>query len=109
MERTELEEMTSPKLRELALEKYPEITGVSGMKKEKLVEAIIREEVRLGLRPKEDVKRPPVQAPEWKQRIKALKAERAKALDTKDRKLLRQSRVKIKRIKRRLRKLREAS
>ena len=106
MERTQLEEMTAPKLRELALEKHPEITGVSGMKKEELVEAIIAEEVRLGLRPKEDVMRPPVQASEWKQRIKALKVERAKALDTKDRGLLRHSRVKIKRIKRRLRKLR---
>jgi hypothetical protein len=109
MERTELEEMTAPKLRELALEKYPEIKGVSGMKKEELVEAIIAEEVRLGLRPKEEVKRQPVQALEWKQRIKALKAERAKALDTKDRELLRKSRVKMKRIKRILRKLREAS
>ena len=49
MERTELEEMTAPKLRELALEKYPEINGVSGMKKEELVDAIIAEEVRLGL------------------------------------------------------------
>lgn len=109
MERTELEEMTAPKLRELALEKYPEITGVSGMKKEELVEAIIAEEVRLGLRPKEEVKRPPLQALEWKQRIKALKAERARALDAKDRELLRKSRVKMKRIKRILRKLREAS
>ena len=109
MERSELEEMTAPKLRELALEKYPEIKGVSGMKKEGLVEAIIAEEVRLGLRPKEERKRHPVQAAEWKQRIKALKAERAKALDAKDRELLRKSRVKIKRIKRVLRKLKEAS
>jgi len=109
MERTELEELTAPKLRELALEKYPEITGVSGMKKEELVEAIVAEEVRLGLRPKEEVKRQPVQALEWKQRIKALKAERAKALDAKDRELLRKSRVKMKRIKRILRKVREAS
>ena len=109
MERAELEEMTAPKLRELALERYPEITGVSGMKKEELVEAIIAEEVRLGLRPKGDVRRPPVQVSEWKQRIKTLKAERAKALDTKDRELLRKSRAKIKRIKRVLRKLREAS
>jgi hypothetical protein len=109
MERTELEEMAAPKLRELALEKYPEITGVSGMKKEELVEAIIAEEMRLGLRPKEEQKRRPVQAAEWKQRMKALKAERAKALDSKDRELLRKSRVKIKRIKRTLRKLKEAS
>jgi hypothetical protein len=109
MERTELEEMTAPKLRELALEKYPEIKGVSGLKKEELVEAIIAEEVRLGLRPKEELKRPPVQAAELKQRIKALKAERSTALDAKDRDLLRSSRAKIKRIKRRLRKLKEAS
>ena len=109
MERTELEEMTAPKLRELALEKYPEIQGVSGMKKEDLVEAIIAEEVGLGLRPKEEQKRQPVQVVEWKQRIKALKMERAKALGTKDRELLRKSRVKIKRIKRILRKLKEAS
>ena len=109
MERSELEEMTAPKLRELALEKYPEIKGVSGMKKEELVEAIIAEEVRLGLRPKEEAGRQPVQAKEWKQRIKALKAERAKALDTNDRALLRKSRVRIKRIKRILRKLKEAS
>src|SRR5574341_791939 len=106
MERTELEEMTAPKLRELALEKYPEIKGVSGMKKEELVEAIIAEEVRLGLRPKEEIKRPPVQASDLKQRIKALKAERSTALNAKDRNLLRTSRAKIKRIKRRLRKLR---
>ena len=109
MELTELKEMTAPKLRELALEKYPEITGVSGMKKEELVEAIIAEEVRLGLRPKEDVRRPPVQASELKQKIRALKAERSKALDAKDRQQLRKSRAKIKRIKRRLRKLKEAS
>jgi len=109
MERAELEQMTAPKLRELALEKYPELTGVSGMKKDELVEAIIGEEVRLGLRPKEDVRRRPLQASEWKQRIKALKTERATALDGKDRGLLRQTRIRIKRAKRILRKLREAS
>ncbi len=52
--RAELEKLTAPKLRELALEKYPNLTGVSGMKKEELVEAIIAEEIRLGLRPKEE-------------------------------------------------------
>ena len=109
MERTELEEMTAPKLKELALEKYPEINGVSGMKKEELIDAIIAEEVRLGHRPKEEDRRPPVKVSGLKQMIKALKAERAKALDAKDRELLRGSRVKIKQIKRRLRKLKEAS
>jgi len=109
MELTELEEMTAPKLRDLALEKYPEIKGVSGMKKEELVDAIVAEEVRLGLRPKEEAKRPPLQTSEWKQKMRVLKAERAKALDAKDRQQLRESRGKIKRIKRRLRKLKEAS
>ena len=109
MELAELEEMTAPKLRDLALEKYPEIKGVSGMKKEELLEAIISEEVRLGLRPTEEVKQPSVRASEWKQKMRVLKAERAKALDAKDRQQLRESRVKIKRIKRRLRKLKEAS
>ena len=52
--RADLEKLTAPKLRELAIAKYPSITGVSGMKKEDLVEAIIAEEVRLGLRPKEE-------------------------------------------------------
>lgn len=109
MERSELEQMTAPKLRELALEKYPEIEGVSGMKKEELVEAIIAEEVRLGLRPKGAVRRRPVQFSDLKQRIKALRGERAKALDTKDWELLRVTRRKIKRIKRLLRRLKEAS
>ena len=109
MERSELEQITAPKLRELALERYPEIQGVSGMKKDSLVEAIIAEEVRLGLRPKEDVNRPAVKVSEWKQRIRALKAERARAFDVKDRALLRKSRLRIKRIKRILRKLKEAS
>ncbi|HEX7513879.1 MAG TPA: hypothetical protein VF464_10915 [Candidatus Methylomirabilis sp.] len=44
----DLEKLTAPKLRELAIAKYPSITGVSGMQKEDLMEAIIAEEVRLG-------------------------------------------------------------
>ena len=52
--RADLEKLTAPKLREFALEKYPDIMGVSGMKKDELVEAIIAEDVRNGLRPKEE-------------------------------------------------------
>lgn len=58
MERRELEKLTGTKLMELCLEKYPEIQGVSGMKKEEIIEAFIAEEVRLGLRPKTDALRP---------------------------------------------------
>ena len=52
--RADLEKLTAPKLRELAIAQFPNVTGVSGMKKEELVEAIIAEEVRQGLRPKEE-------------------------------------------------------
>lgn len=111
MERKELEAMTTPKLRELALEKHPEIKGVSGMKKEEIIEAVIAEEIRLGLRPKEAgeaVRKEPGVA-ELKARIRALKAHRDKALEAKDRAGLAQARAQIKRMKRRVRKLRAAS
>jgi len=109
--RAELEKLTTPKLRELALEKYPTVTGVSGMKKEALVEAIIAEEVRLGLRPKEDKQQAMADmgAVQLKAGIRALKATRNSALQGKDRAGLAAARVQIKRMKRRLRKLRGAS
>jgi hypothetical protein len=110
--RAELEKMTAPKLRELAIATYPSITGVSGMKKEELVEAIIAEEVRQGLRPKEDRQKPPTAAMgagQLKSAIRALKGTRQTALDSKDRAGLRSARLRIRRMKRRLRKLREAS
>ncbi|MFQ5840374.1 MAG: Rho termination factor N-terminal domain-containing protein [Candidatus Methylomirabilales bacterium] len=104
MEREEMEGMTVTKLRELALEKYPEIQGVSGMKKEDLIEAIIAEEVRLGLRPKEEGAVPRPQAGQaLKARIRALKAERDRALAAKDGAGLRHARFHLKRLKRRLR------
>lgn len=109
--RADLEKLTAPKLRELALEKYPNVTGVSGMKKEELVEAIIAEEVRLGLRPKEEK----VQATasmgvaQLKTAIRTLKKDRDTALQGKDKAGVGRARLQIKRMKRQLRKLREAS
>lgn len=109
--RAELEKLTTPKLRELALEKYPNLTGVSGMKKEELVEAIIAEEVRLGLRPKEEKPQATADmgASQLKAAIRALKKTRDAALSGKDRTGVATARLQIKRMKRRLRKLREAS
>ncbi len=109
--RAELEKMTAPKLRELAIATYPGITGVSGMKKEELVEAIIAEEVRLGLRPKEDRQQRTASmgAGQLKAGIKALKSQRQAALAGKDAGSLKTVRLQMKRMKRRLRKLREAS
>lgn len=109
--RAQLEKLTTPKLRELALEKYPNLTGVSGMKKEELVEAIIAEEVRLGLRPKEEERRATADmgATQLKAGIRTLKQTRDSALQAKDRAGLAMARLQIKRMKRRLRKLREVS
>jgi hypothetical protein len=101
MTRAELEKMTAPKLRELTIEKYPAITGVSGMKKEELVEALIAEEVRLGLRPKE----------EKGQATASMGAVQLKAAirKSKDHSNVGAARLQIKRMKRRQRKLRKAS
>ncbi|HXZ44426.1 MAG TPA: Rho termination factor N-terminal domain-containing protein [archaeon] len=109
--RAELERLTTPKLREFALEKYPNVTGVSGMKKEELVEAIIAEEVRLGLRPKEEKRQATADmgVVQLKASIRTLKKARDTALQGKDRAGLSAARVQIKRMKRRLRRLREAS
>jgi hypothetical protein len=109
--RAELERLTTPKLRELALEKYPKVSGVSGLKKEELVEAIVAEEVRLGLRPKEETQQATADmgVVQLKAGIRALKTTRDSALQGKDRAGLATARAQIKRMKRRLRKLREAS
>ena len=109
--RADLEKLTAPKLRELAKEKYPNLSGVSGMKKEELIEAIIAEEVRLGLRPTEE-KRPATAAmgkTQLKAAIRTLKQSRDSALQAKDYAGLAAVRLQIKRMKRHLRKLREAS
>ncbi len=109
--RAELEEMTVIKLRELALAQYPTIQGVSGMKKEALVEAIIAEEIGQGLRPKEEKAQVRAAAgmAALKAQIRGLKADRGKALVAKDRQGLRTTRAQIKRIKRKMRRLKEAS
>jgi len=110
--RADLEKLTAPKLRELAVAQFPSLTGVSGMKKEELVEAIIAEEVRQGLRPKEERQTQPtvkMGAGQLKTSIRALKGTRKVALEAKDRAGLLGTRLRVKRMKRRLRKLRKAS
>ena len=110
--RADLEKLTAPKLRELAIAKFPSITGASGLKKEELVDAIIAEEVRQGLRPKEDrhtQAAATMGTGQLKTAIRALKDARTAALEAKDRAGLRTTRLQIRRMKRRLRKLREAS
>ena len=109
--RAELERLTTPKLRDLAKEKYPNLSGVSGMEKEDLIDAIIAEEVRLGLRPMQE-KRPATVAmgkAQLKAAIRTLKQSRDSALKAKDSAGLVAARLRIKRMKRQLRRLREAS
>ena len=108
--REALERMTAIKLRELAQAEYQEIVGVSGMKKEEIVEAIITLEVAKGLRPKEDkaAKKPSAMAT-LKAEIKGLKAAREKVLESHDKKSLKGVRQQIKRAKRKMRRLKEAS
>ncbi len=112
LDRKEMDGMTVVKLRELALEKYPEIQGVSGMKKEELIETIITEEIHLGLRPKEVARTAGAAGmgiTELKARVRALKGERHQALEAADSAALVRVRAEIKRMKRRLRKIREAA
>ncbi len=110
MERGELEKLTATKLRELCMEKYPEIQGVSGMKKEEIIEAIIHEEVRLGLRPKADALPPKAQViSDLKAQIRLYKRRRDQALAAQDHQGFLEARAWVKRFKRRIRKLREAS
>jgi hypothetical protein len=110
-QRADLEKLTTPKLRELAKDKYPALSGVSGMKKEELVEAIIAEEVRLGLRPKEEKHQATAAMgkTQLKAGIRGLKQSRDSALQAKDYATLAATRLQIKKMKRRLRRLREAS
>jgi hypothetical protein len=111
MERADLENLTVTKLREYAMEKHPGIQGVSGMEKEDLVEAIIAEEVKLGLRPKEPERAAPA-APgvgDLKAKIRALRADRDKVLAGKDSKALKMVRTKMKRLKRQIKKLKKVS
>ncbi|MBI2080339.1 MAG: Rho termination factor N-terminal domain-containing protein [candidate division NC10 bacterium] len=111
MERADLERMTATKLREYAMEKHPGIQGDSGMQKEDLIEAIIAEEVRLGLRPKEEKRAAPA-APkvgDLKAKVRALRADRDKALAGKDSKVLKVVRTKMKRLKRQITKLKKVS
>jgi hypothetical protein len=110
--RADLEKLTAPKLRELANAKFPDITGVSGMKKDELIEAIVAEEIRLGLRPKQQERQQATSAMgagQLKTAIRDLKASRKTAVEQKNSAALKLARLQVKRMKRRLRKLREAS
>jgi protein-arginine kinase activator protein McsA len=97
----DLEKMTAVQLRELAREKYPDITGVHAMKKEELLRAIRHAR---GEEVVEKKKAPKVKAiidkKEAKRQIRALKSERDTLIQAKNRKALAKIRKKIKKLKR---------
>ena len=106
MTRHELQKMTVVKLREEAL-KYPDLTGVHGMKKAELVDALAK---LMGLPEEEKThKKVKVKKGQSKQNLKktiqGLKEKRAEAIKSKDAKDLKLTRKKIKRLKRALRKM----
>ena len=105
-----LEKMTVKALREIAKD-IPEITGVHGMKKEELIDAISEAK---GVK-KEDVKAvksaktksaPKIDATsgDIKKKIKALKSQRAAALESQDKKMAHVFRRRISRLKKKSRK-----
>lgn len=93
-----LEKMTVTDLREMAKE-MPEITGVHGMNKSELIDAI--KEVK-GIKD-EDLPKKSTSTRELKVKIKALKMERQAALDADDMKMATIYRRRISRLKKKTR------
>jgi hypothetical protein len=77
-----LEKMTVTDLREMAKE-IPDIVGVHGMKKEELIVAIKKSKGIVD----EPVKKKDVSLGEIKKKIKAVKAQRQAAIESKDKKM----------------------
>jgi len=80
MEYEELEKMTLVKLREEAM-KFPDVKGVSAMKKEQLIELLCR---KLGIEKKKRPQALPLNKTEIKERIRELKAKKREALASGD-------------------------
>ena len=100
----ELQGLTVTKLREEA-KKYPELTGVHAMKKDELIEAIMKAS---GQPMEKKVKTPAGsghQKEDLKRQLKALKVERDSALENRDKRALKSVRTRMKKIKRRARRM----
>jgi hypothetical protein len=108
MEPIDLEKMTVPELKEYALKNHPEITGVNAMKKEELIPAIRKargEEVKETPKKKKAAgKAAALGKKELKEKIRSLKTEKEKLLQSKDKIKLERMRKKIKRYKRLIKK-----
>ena len=105
-----LEKMTVKALREIAKD-IPEITGVHGMKKEELIVAIneargVKEDEVTPVKSAKAKAAPKISVTpgEIKKQIKALKAERATALESRDKKMAHVYKRRISRLKKKSRK-----
>jgi ABC-type uncharacterized transport system ATPase subunit len=101
-----LDKMTVVELRELAKEEIPGITGVTGMKKDQLLEAIkeargIKDETPAKIKKQKKTAGPKkvMNVQEMKQEIIRLRAERETLRQTKDKKKLEIIRRRINRLK----------
>ena len=99
MEYQDLEKLTVVKLREMAKE-YPDLTGVTGLKKEELVDVLAG---KLGIE-KPHALAVGVDKGKIKAQIRELKKRRDEALKNKDREQLRATRKQLHRLRRKLRK-----
>jgi hypothetical protein len=104
MAEVDLEKMTATELRDYALKTHPDVTGVHAMKKEELVVAIKKargEEVKETKKKKVKAKvKVEVEKKALKERIRALKTEKEKILQAKDKKAVARLRKRIKKLKR---------
>ncbi|MCD6138935.1 MAG: transcription termination factor Rho [Deltaproteobacteria bacterium] len=94
-----LDRMTAKELREVALD-IPEITGVHGMNKAELLTAIKKAKGIV----EEKAKKSDVSVREFKKKIRELKAQKAEALENKDKLRTKMLRRRISRLKKKTRK-----
>jgi DNA repair exonuclease SbcCD nuclease subunit len=99
----DLEKMTTTELRDYALKNHPAITGVTAMEKEELIAAIKKargEEVKETPKKKKAVGKVKSDKKALKEKIRAMKAEKEKLLQAKNKKAMGRLRKKIKKLKR---------
>ncbi|WP_027366925.1 hypothetical protein [Desulfocurvibacter africanus] len=96
-----LDKMTAKELRQLVMDKIPQITGATGMDKDQLLVAI--KDV-LGIKEEEGVKNNPYKAQihDIKSDIRSMREQKAKATARKDKDILRKRINKLKKRTRRL-------
>ena len=104
MREEELGSLTVKKLMEEA-KKYPEISGVHTMKKEELLDAIRKASGETKKAKGKTINAIADVKSDLKKKLKALKAEKEKAFETKNRKALKGIRKKMKQLKRKTKKL----